>query len=115
MYLTANFSAGLGYGLYAVLGNIIDGSNAYIAGVLIGSGDNGPLYLILYSAGFMGCGLLCWILVFFLEKDMSFIERPSSQIIETKLDDLVLASGCVVFNSDEEITSKRGVNNASPE
>ena len=115
MYLTTNFSEGLGYGLYAVLGNIIDGSNAYIAGVLIGSGDKGPLYLILYSAAFIGFGLLCWILVFFLEKDMSFVERPSSQIIETKLDDLVLASGCVVFNSDEEIPSKRGVNNGSPE
>ena len=52
----------------------------------------------------MGCGLLCWILVFFLEKDMSFIERPSSQIIETKLDDLVSASLCGVFNGDEETT-----------
>ena len=104
MYLTTHFSVGLGYGLYAVFGNIIDGSNAYIAGVLIGSGDKGPLYLILYSAAFVGCGVLCWILVFFLEKDMSFIERPSSQIIETKLDDLVSASLCGVFNGDEETT-----------
>ena len=102
MFLTTNFSAGLGYGLYAVLGNIIDGSNAYIAGRLIGAGDQGSLYFILYSTVFVACGIMCWILVFFLEKDMSFIERPSSQIIETKLDDLVLASICGVFNGDEE-------------
>lgn len=98
--ITGPARTGLGYGLYCVLGNIIDGFNAFIAGVLIGAGENGDLYFILYSCGFIALGLCCWVLVYFLEKDMSFLERPSSKIVNTRLEDLVSASVCGMLHEE---------------
>ena len=95
--ITGPARTGLGYGLYAVFGNIIDGFNAYIAGVLISTGD---MAFILYSLGFVTIGFGCWVLVYFLEKDMSFLERPTQNIVTTRLDDLVSASICGLLHSD---------------
>ena len=88
---------GLGFGIYSILGNGLDAVNAYICGSLAALGENGQDYLLLYSMGFVLFGMFCWITVYFLEREMSFVERPTDQIVETKLETLQAASVCGHF------------------
>jgi MFS family permease len=101
--------AGLGWGVFSILGNGIGALNAYIGGALIASGDNGDIAFLWYSAAFIFVGFLCFVAVYRLERDMSFLERPVSQMIETELKSLHYASICsvVVDPPDDDDSCKK--------
>jgi MFS family permease len=107
--------AGLGYGMYSILGNTIDALNAYIAGVLLELPDgDGDTIFLLYSSVIAGVGVLCFVGVYLLEKDVSFMESPISHIIETSLGTLHSASMCsVIVAASPDDESGKGELNAT--
>lgn len=85
--------AGMGYGVYAIFGNLIDSFTAYLSGVLLLNGD---LAFLWFSALAFLLGILSYICVYFLERKMSFLERPLSKIVETDMKSYHYASMCEV-------------------
>lgn len=78
--------AGMGYGVYAVLGNLV----AFVVPVAGGwvIEHHGHDALLLYFAALMGVGMLCWLAVRALEGPDSPLERPTRELVRT--DDAVV-------------------------
>lgn len=83
--------SGLGYGLYGVLGNAIATLVPLIGGFLMET-PNGINKVLWYFSGIMALGVLCWVVVYFLEGPRSLLRLPADEVIETSDEDLKLAA-----------------------
>ena len=84
--------AGVGYGIYGVLGNLIATVVPIVGGVLLDLESGGEEYVCWYFAGLMFVGAVCWMLVRVLQGPRSLLELPADQIIETSDEDIRLAA-----------------------
>lgn len=92
--------AGVGYGVYGILGNLIATVVPIIGGVLMDQPDNGNDKVLWYFFGLMGIGVLCWVGVLLLEGHRSLLELPAEKVIETTDEDLQLAALCFVVGEN---------------
>lgn len=84
--------AGIGYGIYGVLGNLIATVVTVIGGFVIEGSANGIDNVLWYFCGIMFLGTLCWVMVYLLEGRRSILELPATDVIETSDADLQLAA-----------------------
>lgn len=78
--------AGIGYGMYSVIGNLISFVVPILGGYVIK--NYGHDTLLVYFAAIMLLAVVCWIIVRILEGPNSALELPAKDLIETK-DDVV--------------------------
>ena len=84
--------AGIGYGVYGIIGNLMATVVPLIGGYII-EGEDGNNMICWYFAALMLLGTLCWAGVRALEGDDSLLELPSEAVIET--DDDHLRAACL--------------------
>ena len=83
--------AGIGYGIYGIIGNLTATIVPIIGGVLLDMA-NGNELVCWYFFGLMVFGALCWVAVRILEGKRSLLELPAEKIIETNDEDLQIAA-----------------------
>eukprot|EP01043_Picozoa_sp_COSAG02_P018633 COSAG02_NODE_875_length_16279_cov_199.143078_3_plen_1291_part_00 len=89
--------AGVGYGVYGILGNLMATLVPLVGGMIMEM-DNSNDLICWYFAFLMLLGTACWMGVRWLEGPLSFLELPSSAIIET--DDDHLQAACLAMIID---------------
>ena len=79
--------AGLGYGIFGLVGNVFGLAVPVIGGIIF-QGPNGEVNISWYFAAMCGTGALCWAVVRVLEGPKSAMELPASELIETEDEDI---------------------------
>ena len=93
--------AGIGYGIYGIIGNLTATVVPIVGGVLLDM-DGGNEIVCWYFAGLMLFGALCWLVVRCGEGKRSLLELPEKEIIETSDEDVHLAALAFVVGSEEK-------------
>jgi len=93
--------AGIGYGIYGIIGNLAATVVPIVGGVLLDM-DGGNEIVCWYFAGLMLFGALCWLVVRCGEGKRSLLELPEKEIIETSDEDVHLAALAFVVGSEEK-------------
>eukprot|EP00978_Attheya_sp_CCMP212_P024794 scaffold78526_cov59-Attheya_sp.AAC.4 len=83
--------AGIGYGVYGIIGNLIATVVPIIGGTLMDQ-DNGEDKVLWYFTGLMAIGAASWVMVFILEGPRSLLELPANKVIETSDEDIKMAA-----------------------
>lgn len=83
--------AGLGYGLFGLVGNVF-GLAVPIIGGYIYEAPGGMVNISWYFAAMCGLGAICWAMVRVLEGPKSAMELPASKLIETEDTDINAAT-----------------------
>jgi nitrate/nitrite transporter NarK len=83
--------AGIGYGVYGIIGNLIATVVPIIGGTLMDQ-NNGEDKVLWYFTGLMALGAASWVMVFILEGPRSLLELPANKVIETSDEDIKMAA-----------------------
>ena len=80
--------AGLGYGVYSLVANLLTTVVSIVAGDIMDQPDVGTTNILWFFFGLTVLGFFCWLIVLVLEGSRSLLELPNDKIIETSDDDL---------------------------
>eukprot|EP01023_Acetabularia_acetabulum_P040733 TRINITY_DN3953_c0_g1_i2.p1 TRINITY_DN3953_c0_g1~~TRINITY_DN3953_c0_g1_i2.p1 ORF type:complete len:642 (+),score=137.09 TRINITY_DN3953_c0_g1_i2:61-1986(+) len=93
--------AGLGYGIFGMVGSFLGFLVPEIGGKIYAAPDGG-VNINWYFAALCGFGGLCWLVVRLLEGPKSAMELPASKLIETEDADINVASMYAILGSGKE-------------
>jgi len=106
--------AGIGYGVYGIIGNLIATVVPIIGGALMDQ-DNGENKVLWYFAGLMALGSASWVMVFILEGPRSLLELPANKVIETSDEDIKMAALTYIVGGANKDTVEEKPNHTSSE
>jgi len=100
-FITGPKHAGIGYGVFGVLGNLIHATVLIVGGHII-LHPNGYEEICVYFGLLMFLSTMAWVGVRVLEGDYSLVETPVDKMIETQDEDLKLAALSYVAGTSEK-------------
>ena len=89
--------AGIGYGVYGIIGNLLATLVPLVGGIVIEMEDGNDM-ICWYFAFLMFLGSACWVGVRYIEGPVSFLELPAEAVVET--DDEHLQAACLTLVID---------------